>query len=471
MKLFKILKPIKGKTLGEVVELNPDDMTVQTLLDGGYIEETKGVEEGITSKALAALTQSLTDSIAPAITKAMEEVTTVARKGIRIDPGEQQDDKTKSFADFLQCVGMTGVLNEPRRNLAAERLEKVYLAPPSMDFDQRYAKAHSAAPKTGPEGASYKAALAESSGITGGYTVPPEYSMRLLALAAEDTVLYGKTDNYTMAGRELIMPVLNQTTAPTAGNTAFFGGVVANWTAEAALRTETEPTFKEIRLIAKELSGYALASRNVIQDNAVALERRLTQMFAGVIGWTLDYSFLQGNGVGKPVGILGHPATKTVARTTTSTIKYADIVNMYAAMIPSCFKRAIWVIQNSSLPPILNMVDGAGNLIIQPYFPGGAAGGPAAVSPVGTILGRPVVVTEKVPALGSAGDLMLIDPMQYFSAQRMDVEIAASEHYKFLNNQVTYRFLYRGDGQPWLDNVVTLADATTTVAAFVSLLA
>lgn len=467
MKLYKIVKAVKGHDIGSVVEMDETNVAVQTLLDGGYIEETKGVAEQVSERALAELTRSLTDSVGPAISKAMDEVVTVARKGIRIDAGDQQADKTKSFQDFLKCVGVAGVLHDRNRGPALERLEKVYGSNPSHDFDQRYAKANGNA----PDDVRMKAALAENSGTTGGYTVPPEYSSNLLALAAEDTVLYGKTDNYTMTGRELIMPVLDQTTAPSAGNTAFYGGIVANWTAEAALRTETEPTFKELRLVAQELSGYALASRNVLQDNAVALERRLTQMFAGVIGWTLDYAFFNGNGVGKPLGYTNSPALKSVTRTTSSTIKWADICNMYAAMIPSCFKNAIWVIQNSSLPTILNMVDGAGNLIVQPYFPAGAAGGPAAVSPIGTLLGRPIYVTEKVPALGSANDITLIDPKQYFSGQRIDIEIAASEHYKFLNNQVTYRFLYRGDGKPWLDNVVTLSNASTTVAAFVGLAA
>lgn len=465
MKLYEIVKAVKGHNVGDVVELNDADLAVQTLLDGGYIKEAAGVEDRITAKALGELTSKLADAVAPAINKAMDEVVKVAHKGVRIEVGEQEADRTKSFADFVQCVGYTGVLNDPRRNTAMERLGKVYGADPDFTFNERYAKANANA----PEGTRYKAALAENSGITGGYTVPTQYAMELLSLAAEDTVIYGKTDSYPMVGRELIMPVLNQTTAPTAGTTAFFGGVVANWTAEAATRPETEPNFKEIRLIAKELSGYALASRNVLQDNAVALEKRLTQLFAGVIGWTLDYAYLRGDGVGKPIGILGHSSTKTVTRNTSSHIKYADIVAMYAGMIPSCYKRAFWFCQNSSLPDILNMVDGAGNLIIQPYFPGGTGGGPAAVSPIGTILGRPLLVTEKVPALGTAGDLMLIDPTQYFSAQRFDIEIAASEHYKFLNNQVTYRFLYRGDGQPWMDNVITLADASTTVGAFVSL--
>jgi hypothetical protein len=49
------------------------------------------------------------------------------------------------------------------------------------------------------------------------------------------------------------------------------------------------------------------------------------------------------------------------------------------------------------------------------------------------------------------------------------VEIAFSEHYKFINNQGAWRFVCRVDGQPWMRDKVTLADATTTLSPFVGL--
>lgn len=465
MKLYKINKPVKGKAVGDVVEMSPDDILVQTLLESGHIEEARGVEEQITSKALNELTKGLVDTVAPAISKAMDEVVSVARKGIRIDPGDQQDDKTKSRADFFQCVGVTGIMNEPGRYSAQERLEKVYGAPPSADFKERYAKAEAAR-----TGTSYKAALAEASGITGGYLVPPEYGQELLELSAENTVLVGKTDEYPMTGRELVMPILDQTTAPTAGNTAYFGGVVMSWTSEAATRSETEPIFKDARLVANELSGYALASRNVILDNKFALDRRLTQLFAGAIGWYRDYAYLQGNGVGKPQGIVNANATIAVTRTTTSTIKYDDLANMYGSFLPQSQGKGMWIVSQSVLKVLLKLQDGSSRLVFQPYYPG-TAGGPAAVNPPMTIFGMPIVVTEKLPALGAKGDILLVDPKYYWSGTTQSIEIAASEHYKFINNQVTYRALWRGDGRSWLDAPVTLQDTSTTVSPFVAIAA
>ncbi len=80
-----------------------------------------------------------------------------------------------------------------------------------------------------------------------------------------------------------------------------------------------------------------------------------------------------------------------------------------------------------------------------------------------------MTITEKVPALGTKGDVMLIDPSLYVIGDRMMLEITASEHANFVKNQMTWRFVQRVDGRPWLDNVITLQDGTTTVSPFVVL--
>lgn len=388
---------------------------------------------------------------------------------LRVKVVQDEKDKIRSFGHWVQCIGLLAD-NQAKphlKQIAARDLEEVYQSKEDPTFGQRFAEAEART-----KGISLKAALAESSGITGGYTVPPEFSMDLLEFEPEDTVLVGQTDEFPMTGRELKMPVLDQTATGTVGQTAYFGGIVAYWTAEAALRQETEPKFREVSLVANELSGFALASRNVLYDNKVALEQRLTRLFGGAIGWYRDYAYLQGDGVGKPRGIVGAPATINITRATPNAVGYADLAKMLGSFMPQSMRRGCWVMQQSVLQNFLQMTDASNRLIVQPYFPRyveGVAGGPATVAPVMSIFGMPIKTTEKLPTLGTPGDLMLIDPKQYFSATRADVEIAASEHYKFLNNQITYRFIFRGDGEPWPSTFFTLQDGTTTISPFVRL--
>ena len=85
------------------------------------------------------------------------------------------------------------------------------------------------------------------------------------------------------------------------------------------------------------------------------------------------------------------------------------------------------------------------------------------------LLGLPVAISEKVAALGTAKDVLLVDFQHYLIGDRQQVEVAYSEHFKFTNNQGTWRFVSRIDGQPWLRSSITLSDATSTVSPYVYL--
>lgn len=87
------------------------------------------------------------------------------------------------------------------------------------------------------------------------------------------------------------------------------------------------------------------------------------------------------------------------------------------------------------------------------------------------LLGLDVETSEKVPALNTAGDILLCDLQHYVIGDRQQTEIAFSEHVAFTTNQGTWRFVQRVGGQPWLRDKVTLADATSTLSPFVALAA
>ncbi len=87
------------------------------------------------------------------------------------------------------------------------------------------------------------------------------------------------------------------------------------------------------------------------------------------------------------------------------------------------------------------------------------------------LLGMPLYVTGALPALNTAGDILLVDPKYYLIGDRQSYELAFSEHFKFQNDQVAWRATVRVDGQPWVNGSITLEDASTTVSPFVALAA
>jgi HK97 family phage major capsid protein len=409
------------------------------------------------------------DLITPAIQKAMEQAFAGFQKGLDavigtalkqfqdaqaqsrrvggpaiFGPGGDGDLHGKSFGDWLVQVATLGSSRtSPRaKSDAQDRLDKVY----SSAFQPWQ-----------------KAAMGESSGATGGYIVPPEFYQEMLAIAAEENTFRKYGFVQPMASATLQFPYLDITTAQAAGNSPFFGGVIAGWTSEAQTRTETEPGFKMMELKAQELSGYSVSSNILLQDAAFGLEKFLMTLFGKAVAWYEEYAFFQGNGVGKPLGVLNAPATVKVSRGTASHFSWPDIPAMLTKLLPASYNRARWYISPTVVSDLLQLKDGANRVLFVSIEQG------ATLPPVWKLLNLPVTITEKLPALGTTGDVMLIDPNLYVIGDRMMLEIAASEHVAFLKNQMTWRFVERIDGRPWLDNPVTLQDGTSQVSPFVVL--
>jgi HK97 family phage major capsid protein len=444
--LIQLKQTFNGKPPGERIEVDPTHADL--LINNGIAVKVDGDPlNDLVTKHVGSMLERLTAGLDNTITETLKEFAkaqTLSNKGAKTiifgDPKADADPR-KNFGDF--CIAIATKNHK--------RLDEVYQA--------------SMVDKSGNVVA--KAAMAEGAGVTGGYIVPPDFYRQLLAISAENSIIRPRAFVQPMASATLQFPYLDITTAQSAGVSPFFGGVQMYWTEEAQTRTETEPQFKMVELKAHELSGYSVSSNILIQDAAFGLEKFLMQLFGMAISWFEDYAFLQGNGVGKPTGILNSGAAISQARTTGSLVQFADIANMQADLLPISYKNAIWVYSPSVIPQLLQLKDGASRAIFLQI--GSAQAGAITTTPQWTLLGRPAIATEKLPALGTSGDLMLIDPSYYVIGDRMQIEIAASEHVNFLKNQMTWRVVERVDGQPWLDKPITLQDASTQVSPFVYL--
>src|SRR5262249_24190605 len=140
-----------------------------------------------------------------------------------------------------------------------------------------------------------------------------------------------------MAGRITYTPMVDVTTAPSAGNSPFFGGMVFNWAgADNIALTQTSPNFRQIQLTSWDLEGYVTLSNQMVEDITLAGQESLIQLFAAAASWQMEFAFLQGLGAGSsmPLGILKAPALISVARGTPNHITAADIAGMCKKMLP-----------------------------------------------------------------------------------------------------------------------------------------
>lgn len=303
-----------------------------------------------------------------------------------------------------------------------------------------------------------KTALAEGSGQTGGYVVPPQFMNELLTIAAEDGFIEPRAKVIPMNSRTVQWPMLDITTNQGSGVTPYFGGVQAQWQPEAATINEFEPAFKQSEWTAWDLLLYAVSSNQLLADNGIGLDALLTQLFGQAITWFKEYAFLQGKGAGNsmPLGILNAPATYVQNRGTPNTFKLADAAAMLSHLQIRSWDDACWIMHQSVIPQLIQMVDNAtSNRLVwmNPVMPGDV--GPAASKlPNAFLNGLPIFFTEKLPSLGTKGDVMLVDWSRYVIGQRLDVQIDVSPHFLFRNNQLAWRVIARLDGKPWLNNSI-----------------
>lgn len=369
--------------------------------------------------------------------------------------GQAEGDKRYGLGDFLRTIA---VVND--RSISRETYEAAH---------DRLANCYRTAYRAwdDPSRPQETRAMALNSGTSGGYLVPETLYNNIMKAAAEQSIIRPNATVMPMDADTVRIPMLDHTTAPTAGNTAFFGGLQATWTGEAASLSTTQPAFRQSVLTAHELTGYTEIDRTLIQNSAVSVDALLNSIFGGAVAWYEDYAFLAGSGNGQPIGVTKAPAfTLSSSRASGTTITLADAAKVYAKMLPSALGDAIWVVSIGALPAFLQM-SGVTNGVVLPvgfYTPDGASR-----APITTLLGRPVYVTEKLPGLNNNGDFLFINPKYYIVGDRRTMEIATSEHFKFQNNQVAYRFIHRVGGLPWINGAITLQDTTTTVSPFVGL--
>lgn len=297
-------------------------------------------------------------------------------------------------------------------------------------------------------------------GAGGGFLIPVEQMTDIMGVVAEKSFIRQRASVIPMTRRQINIPVLEQT-ATTAGKPHWFGGLQAYWTEEASQKTNSDATFRQVVLTAWKLIMYTRASDELLDDSAVSLAAFLSgQMgFAGAIQWMEEYAFLNGTGAGMPLGVLNSPALIKFNRAASNAIAYTDLTGMLRRFLPN--SRGMWVVSQSAMQQLLELNGPSGNAS---YLWASAVNGAPS-----TLLGYPVVFTEKAPALGSTGDIALIDWSYYLIGDRQATTIESTRFDRWAFDETSWRAVHRVDGRPWLSTALTYQDGSTAVSPFVAL--
>lgn len=295
----------------------------------------------------------------------------------------------------------------------------------------------------------------------GGFTVPLEFSRRYLDHALESSIVLPRATMWPMTSKTLSIPMF----AAHGGSSGPYG-VAATWIDESGKTSLTPKQFETemMKLEAHSLALYVEAANALVSDGmgfAAQLERAMN----GSAAWTLDEAFLvSGTGAGQPLAILNSAARVTVSKElgqNAATLTHKNTVDMLARLAPGSFDRSVWIASQTCLPQLLTMSVPVGT---------GGAFVPAVPSEGGrlTLQTRPLLISEKLPALGTEGDLMLVDLSAYQVGLRMNWVLDTSAHVGFRENKTAFRLIVRIDGQPGLRKPYQPANGST-VSPFVTL--
>lgn len=405
---------------------------------GKIIEKDKSAQADILKEA--ANEAALAAVLNPEFTeKVLEGIKAKASKEFKPDVGSEDEKEFKSFGECLTLFkaatfGATGARNDSR--------VKKY----------RY--------KTAGH-------MEETADYQGGFLVPDEYKAELLSVGLESVVVRNNGPTIiTMVRDRVQIPYINDTSH----SSTVWGGVNPDWVEEAGTKTPTKPDIGLVELQPYKLCGIIYASDELLADSAIALDPLIRRLFGAAINWEEDGTFIDGNGAGRPLGILNAPCLVTQAKESpqaTATITWDNIVKMYSRMLPTSHGRAVWVANPQVFPELARMAQSVGT---------GGTGvwmgpGSGVNSPPVTILGRPVIFTEHCKALGTVGDFYYADFSYYLIGDRKDITIDVSAHVKFVNDELCWRFVKRVDGQPWMSAPLTprYGGSGATRSAFVAL--
>lgn len=384
---------------------------------------------------------ALSSDGSPSVSKGRGTVYNRTAPGARFEAQYREEDRFGSIGEYCQAIREEArPTSNPSRKTLLQKLENVR---------------------------SFQNSFGSEDPSAGGFLIPEIMRSEMLQLALEDSIVRQRATVIPMTTLRVPIPTVDDTSHVS----TLFGGVQFYWAEESAGLTESQAKFGKVVLDAKKLTGFFKVPNELLADAPAFSGWFDTRIPAG-LAWAEDVAFMTETGAGTPQGFINSPASVQVAAQAgqpTKTIVWENIVGMYARMLPTSLKTAVWIASIDSFPELATMAlsvgTGGG-----PVWIGGYGGNSGSDTPPMTILGRPVIFTEKAPQLGTTGDINFVDLSYYLIGDRQSVEVAASDQFAFQNDQTAYRIIERVDGRPWLQTPLTPHNGSSnTLTAFVQL--
>ena len=342
--------------------------------------------------------------------------------------------------------------NEIQRMERREDIEAELKRPVSKPIIEKPMTADSDKPKkTGRASAEYKNALLQAmrtnfrqisnvlqEGVdaNGGYLVPDEYDSRLIDILNEENVMRSLGTRITTSGEHKINIAA---TKPAAA-----------WIEEGGTLTFGEATFDQIILDAHKLHVAIKVTEELLYDNAFNLENYIITQFGKALSNAEEDAFINGTGVGQPLGILAATGGAQVGVTTASSTKVTadEIINLVYSLKRPYRKNAVFLANDVCVAELRKLKDYNGQYLWQPSL---QAGEPDRV------LGYKVYTSPYFPVPTAGGTAVAFGDFSYYNiGDRGTRSIAELKELFAGNGMVGFVAKERVDGKLVLPEAIKL---------------
>lgn len=228
----------------------------------------------------------------------------------------------------------------------------------------------------------------------GGYLVPEEYDRRLIDGLDEENILRKLGTTITTSGEHKINIA---GTKPAAA-----------WIEEGGALTFGDATFAQITLDAHKLHVAVKVTEELLFDNAFNLEGYILAQFIRALANAEEDAFLNGNGTGKPLGILAATGGGQVGVITASTtaIVSDEVLNLVYALKRPYRKKAAFLSNDQTLALVRKLKDSTGQYLWQPSY---QAGEPD------RLLGYPIHTSAFFPTVAAGKPALAFGDFSYYN--------------------------------------------------------
>jgi len=268
----------------------------------------------------------------------------------------------------------------------------------------------------------------------GGYLVPDEFERKLIEALEEENIFRQMATVIKTSSGDRKIPIVTSK-----------GDAV--WMDEEEQYTLSDDTFGQASLSAFKLGTAIKISEELLNDSVFDLPSYIAREFARRIGAKEEEAFFVGNGTGKPTGIFNATGGASDGATTAgASITFDDVMELFYSLRSPYRKKAVWVLNDSTVKALRKLKDGNGNYIWQPSV---SAGVPD------TILNRPYKTSSYVPEIKAGAKCMAFGDFSYYwIADRSGRTFKRLNELFAMTGQVGFLAMERLDGKLILPEAV-----------------